>query len=197
MGLRLMCVAGVALVALLLLLTATILRLALLLVQLVSLKYSLAVCALALAVWFVDSRRQCYAKGFYSCSRVPQAAALEQKREQVQPEEEDREEDRQETQPQQEKASVVPVALPVAIKKVANVTPSETESVQRPQDTRHIALPTRPEPRRCADAQSHDGRRAAAAAGHAPTLVVSCGGQQVQPSGHSGNSRSQQQRRCS
>eukprot|EP00644_Phytophthora_capsici_P007811 jgi/Phyca11/574374/estExt2_Genewise1.C_PHYCAscaffold_610199 len=65
-----MCVAGVAAVALLLLLTAAILRLAVLFVQLVTLRYTLAVGAIVLACWFVDSRRRRYAKGFYSCSRV-------------------------------------------------------------------------------------------------------------------------------
>ncbi|EGZ06578.1 hypothetical protein PHYSODRAFT_531430 [Phytophthora sojae] len=69
-----MCAAGVALAALLLLLTAAIVRLVVLLVQLVTPRYTLAACASALALWFVDSRRQRYAKGFYSCSRKVAAA---------------------------------------------------------------------------------------------------------------------------
>ncbi|KAG7379558.1 hypothetical protein PHYPSEUDO_008461 [Phytophthora pseudosyringae] len=135
MGLRLMCVAGAALVALLLLLTAAILRLALLLVTLVTLRYTLAVGAVALACWFVDSRRQRYAKGFYSCSRVPQAQQPATTEEQVQAEGEENEEEAEETRGQEEQApvaaAVAPVApetLPVQLKQVATTPPSETES---------------------------------------------------------------------
>ncbi|POM70954.1 hypothetical protein PHPALM_12548 [Phytophthora palmivora] len=69
-----MCVAGVALVTLLLLLTAAIVRLVVLLVHLVTLRYTVAGGAVALACWFVDSRRRRYAKGFYSCSRLKKVA---------------------------------------------------------------------------------------------------------------------------
>ncbi|KAL3664506.1 hypothetical protein V7S43_010258 [Phytophthora oleae] len=124
MGVRLMCVAGVAVVALLLLLTAAIVRLAVLLVQLVTLRYTLTVGAIALACWFVDSRRQRYAKGFYSCSRVPRAT-LQTIEEHTQPEEAEEEAHEQERVP--ETAVVAPVTLPVQVKKVS-APPSETES---------------------------------------------------------------------
>ncbi|GMF65451.1 unnamed protein product [Phytophthora lilii] len=124
MGLRLMCVAGVALAALLLLLTAAILRLAVLLVQLVTLRYSLAACALALGCWFVDSRRQRYAKGFYSCSRVPQAQAP-----QTQEPEEETQTQEAESPVTTAVAPVTPETLPpVQLEKAPKAPPSETES---------------------------------------------------------------------
>ncbi|KAL4092913.1 hypothetical protein PRIC1_011902 [Phytophthora ramorum] len=118
MGLRLMCVAGAAGVALLLLLTAAILRLCVLLIELVTLRYSLAICALTLSCWFVDSRRQRYAKGFYSCSRVPQ----------TQPEDEAKQGQEEETPVAATVAPVMPEALPAQPTKVATAPPSETES---------------------------------------------------------------------
>uniref|UniRef100_H3H1Z6 Uncharacterized protein n=1 Tax=Phytophthora ramorum TaxID=164328 RepID=H3H1Z6_PHYRM len=118
MGLRLMCVAGAAGVALLLLLTAAILRLCVLLIELVTLRYSLAICALSLSCWFVDSRRQRYAKGFYSCSRVPQ----------TQPEDEAKQGQEEETPVAATVAPVMPEALPAQPTKVATAPPSETES---------------------------------------------------------------------
>ncbi|EEY59036.1 uncharacterized protein PITG_21179 [Phytophthora infestans T30-4] len=72
-----MCVAGGALALLLILLTAATVRLAVMLVQLVTPRYTLAICAVALACWFVDSRRRRYARGFYSCSRVATAPPSE------------------------------------------------------------------------------------------------------------------------
>ncbi|ETN07790.1 hypothetical protein PPTG_13099 [Phytophthora nicotianae INRA-310] len=132
MGLRLMCVAGGALALLLLLLTAAILRLAVMLVQIVTLRYTLTIGAVVLACWFVDSRRRRYARGFYSCSRVPQTQRTEEKT-QIE------EENEAEQQPKQEEqtpvtAAVAPVAretlesFPVQLKKVATAPPSETES---------------------------------------------------------------------
>ncbi|RLN64130.1 hypothetical protein BBJ28_00014488 [Nothophytophthora sp. Chile5] len=89
-----MCLAAVALVALLLLLTAAILRLAALLVALLTVRYTLAAAALALGIWLVDARRQCYAKGFYSCSQVPltaedMARQVQQEKERLEVEEEE------------------------------------------------------------------------------------------------------------
>ncbi|KAK1942401.1 hypothetical protein P3T76_005900 [Phytophthora citrophthora] len=127
MGVRLMCVAGAVVVALLLLLTAAIVRLAVLLVQLVTLRYTLAVGAVALACWLVDSRRRRYAKGFYSCSRVPHTT-LQTIEETTQPEEAEEETQEQERVPETSVvAPVTPEAMPVQAKKVS-APPSETES---------------------------------------------------------------------
>ncbi|KAG2773844.1 hypothetical protein PC129_g5327 [Phytophthora cactorum] len=131
MGLRLMCVAGGALALLLLLLTAAILRLAVLLVQLVTLRYTLGIGAVVLACWFADSRRRRYAKGFYSCSRVPLMPRTE---EQTQPQEEKVEQQKEQEEQAPVTAVVAPVALetleslPAPLKKLATAPPSETES---------------------------------------------------------------------
>ncbi|KAG1684450.1 hypothetical protein DVH05_011123 [Phytophthora capsici] len=127
MGVRLMCVAGVAAVALLLLLTAAILRLAVLFVQLVTLRYTLAVGAIVLACWFVDSRRRRYAKGFYSCSRVPQTT-LQTIEEDTCTQPEEAVAGTQEQEPVTAiVAPVTPETMPVQVKKVS-APPSETES---------------------------------------------------------------------
>ncbi|KAF4044782.1 hypothetical protein GN244_ATG02853 [Phytophthora infestans] len=136
MGLQLMCVAGGALALLLILLTAATVRLAVMLVQLVTPRYTLAICAVALACWFVDSRRRRYARGFYSCSRVPQ---IEQTQEHTQPDEEEEDGEEDEKRYKQEDQSpvtavVAPMAretlesLQVELRKVATAPPSETES---------------------------------------------------------------------
>ncbi|KAG7395292.1 hypothetical protein PHYBOEH_003959 [Phytophthora boehmeriae] len=115
-----MCAAGVALAALLLLLLAAIVRLAVLLVQLVTLRYTLALSVLLLSGWFLDSRRRRYARGFYSCSQVPQTAPrLEE-----------------ETQTEGGEKTLLAAVAPVApveaateqLKKVTTAPPSETES---------------------------------------------------------------------
>ncbi|CAI5719888.1 unnamed protein product [Hyaloperonospora brassicae] len=65
----LFCVAGIALLALLVALTAAVLRLLLLVVHLVTPRYTLMLGSLAFALWFGVSRRQRCARGFYSCSQ--------------------------------------------------------------------------------------------------------------------------------
>ncbi|KAG6616444.1 uncharacterized protein IUM83_18474 [Phytophthora cinnamomi] len=161
MGLRLMCVAGAALAALLLLLTAAIVRIAVLLVQLVTLRYTLAACASALALWFVDSRRQRYAKGFYSCSRVPQAPPAEQlqgppqqkQQEQVQEQQQQQQEQEEEASATAAVAPVTPETLPpVLLKKVATAPPSETESED---DDSEVGAPSSVKARASSPASRH------------------------------------------
>lgn len=144
MGLRLMCAGGVALAALLLLLTAAILRLVVLLVQLVTLRYTLAACASALALWLVESRRQRYAKGFYSCSCLPQAQPEEQQQETplvpqlAQQEHEQiqgKEAEEEETAATAAVAPVTPETLPMQLKQTTAAPPSETESEDDDSET--------------------------------------------------------------
>ncbi|KAI9985380.1 hypothetical protein PInf_004734 [Phytophthora infestans] len=147
MGLQLMCVAGGALALLLILLTAATVRLAVMLVQLVTPRYTLAICAVALACWFVDSRRRRYARGFYSCSRVPQ---IEQTQEHTQPDEEEEDGEEDEKRYKQEDQSpvtavVAPMAretlesLQVELRKVATAPPSETESEDDDSESEDLA----------------------------------------------------------
>ncbi|KAG3048830.1 hypothetical protein PC121_g19260 [Phytophthora cactorum] len=83
---------------------------------------------LLFACWFADSRRRRYAKGFYSCSRVPQTPRTE---EQTQPQEEKVEQQKEQEEQVPVTAAVAPVALesleslPAQLKKLA---PSEIES---------------------------------------------------------------------
>ncbi|KAI9920031.1 hypothetical protein PsorP6_015714 [Peronosclerospora sorghi] len=119
--------ACVALVALLLLVIATILRLFVLFVQLVTPRYALMISLLAFTLWFVDSRRRRYAKGFYSCARVPHApTSLELNDPRGKQEEEEEEEERQFTPT----LTAVPwmTSQVDECNKVASAVLSETES---------------------------------------------------------------------
>ncbi|CEG37056.1 uncharacterized protein PHALS_04518 [Plasmopara halstedii] len=78
MGLRLF---GVVSVTLLLLLVLAIVRLVVLLVQLLTFRYTIIISTVAFICWFVDSRRRRYARGFYSCSRIPQTTMMGEERE--------------------------------------------------------------------------------------------------------------------
>ncbi|KAF1782440.1 EF-Hand 1, calcium-binding site [Phytophthora cactorum] len=86
---------------------------------------------LVFACWFADSRRRRYAKGFYSCSRVPQMPRTE---EQTQPQEEKVEQQKEQEEQAPVTAAVAPVALesleslPAQLKKLATAPLSETES---------------------------------------------------------------------
>ncbi|KAE8964400.1 hypothetical protein PF010_g29373 [Phytophthora fragariae] len=137
MGLRLVCAGGVALAALLLLLTAAILRLVVLLVQLVTPRYTLAACASALALWLVESRRQRCAKGFYSCSCLPQAQPAQQQQEtplvpqlaqQKHEQSQEKDAEEEETAATAAVAPVTPESLPKQLKQTTAAPPSETES---------------------------------------------------------------------
>ncbi|KAG2797660.1 hypothetical protein PC111_g21196, partial [Phytophthora cactorum] len=86
---------------------------------------------LVFACWFADSRRRRYAKGFYSCSRVPQMPRTE---EQTQPQEEKVEQQKEQEEQAPVTAAVAPVALksleslPAQLKKLATAPLSETKS---------------------------------------------------------------------
>ncbi|RLN51105.1 hypothetical protein BBJ29_006942 [Phytophthora kernoviae] len=134
MGMRAMCAAGVALATMILMLLAAILRITVLLVQMVTLRYTFALCALLISVWFLDSRRRRYARGFYSCSQVPQTERQEQARLEEKITEEEKEEEEKVHREKTSFAAVAPVApveaktAPEQLKKVATAPPSETES---------------------------------------------------------------------
>uniref|UniRef100_M4B7Z4 Uncharacterized protein n=1 Tax=Hyaloperonospora arabidopsidis (strain Emoy2) TaxID=559515 RepID=M4B7Z4_HYAAE len=125
MGRKLWCVAGVALAALLLAVMAAVVRLVMLVVHLVTLRYTLVIGSMAFTLWFGLSRRQRCARGFYSCSQVPPV----QQTERAKPISEEQEEEG-ETQKLQLVAAVLPLAGRVMdqLKKVATTAPSETES---------------------------------------------------------------------
>ncbi|CAH0475253.1 unnamed protein product [Peronospora belbahrii] len=129
MGRGFLCIVGVAVVALLLLTIATLFCLLMLLVQLVTLRYTLMSGAVALTLWFVNSRRQRYAKGFYSCSRVPQTQSSQQAEEKAALLK--REQEKEEALMQM-KAAVSYTAYAEMLsghhKKVVTTPPSETES---------------------------------------------------------------------
>ncbi|CAI5730742.1 unnamed protein product [Peronospora destructor] len=123
MGRGLVAVAGVGVAALLLITIAATLRVLVLLVQLATLRYTLTTGALALTFWLVNSRRQGYAKGFYSCSRVPPMEVKAAQSEGEKYKEEDKNTQQQE---------MVPVTRSEILsgrqKKVTTAPPSETES---------------------------------------------------------------------
>ncbi|CAH0485772.1 unnamed protein product [Peronospora farinosa] len=121
MGRGAMVVAGVGVVALLLITIAACVRLLMLLVQLVTLRYTLTIGALALTFWLVNARRQRYAKGFYSCSRVP---SMDVKAAQQSEGETYKEEDKI----QEEVPVTCSEVLSSRQKKVTTAPPSETES---------------------------------------------------------------------
>uniref|UniRef100_A0AAV1TRZ7 Uncharacterized protein n=1 Tax=Peronospora matthiolae TaxID=2874970 RepID=A0AAV1TRZ7_9STRA len=127
MGRKHWCGAGVALAALLLAVMAAVVRLLMLVVHLVTLRYSLVIGSMAFTLWFGLSRRRRCARGFYSCSQVPPV----QQTERVQPTAKEQEEEAGAKHKQQQRvAAVVPLAGRVMdqLKKVATTAASETES---------------------------------------------------------------------